>query len=107
MNNAEQLGFLFYFYLSEGQDKEAQWLRWSTWANVLSGEHLGASIRGVAEAIPPEGSCAPPCGRAFRPDGDDSLCSGCDAKWDKVEVVCLKPANPEVSKGPEVQAAVA
>ncbi len=23
MNNAEQLAFLFYFYLSEGQDKEA------------------------------------------------------------------------------------
>lgn len=24
MNNAEQLAFLFYFYLSEGQDKEVQ-----------------------------------------------------------------------------------
>ncbi|HHJ13135.1 MAG TPA: restriction endonuclease subunit S [Gammaproteobacteria bacterium] len=82
MNNAEQLAFLFYFYLSEGQDKEAQarariakqkytsifdgdWelknplnapkkgaktipkerLRWSTWANALSGENLVRFVR--------------------------------------------------------------
>ncbi len=82
MNNAEQLAFLFYFYLSEGQDREAaararitkqeyisifdgDWelknplnapkegtktipkeqLRWSVWANALSGENLVRFVR--------------------------------------------------------------
>lgn len=82
MNNAEQLAFLFYFYLSEGQDRDAaararitkqpyvsrydgDWplknplnapqegrktipkerLRWSVWANAMSGENLVRFVR--------------------------------------------------------------
>lgn len=82
MNNAEQLAFVFYFYLSEGQDRDAaararitkqpyvsrydgDWplknplnapqegqktipkerLRWSVWANAMSGENLVRFVR--------------------------------------------------------------